>query len=235
MCTWRIIPSFKQTREHTNTHNFSHTEWHLERDLKLSLEPDLKPLARMRASALPMVGSASNAWLRYRESKRVSARGESELKIERDGARERVRGRHADGESVCVNVFMCECVDVFRCLCWYALEFRVAYKFSIAPGNIALEHPAPNPSTMPYTSYVIRTIHPVRSMKLILVYHRPRPSTPLLILSISLSLSFSAHTVMPNDMKEWGLYHCGEWAHRADKQVSNGWGGSMRTKTKTQM
>ena len=48
-----------------------------------------------------------------RESKRVS-----ELKIERDGARERVRGRHADGESVCVNVIMCACVDVsFMCLC----------------------------------------------------------------------------------------------------------------------
>jgi hypothetical protein len=171
-CTWRIIPSFTQTREHTNTHNRAHTEWHLERDLKLSLEPDLKPLARMRASALPMVGSASNAWLRYRESKRVSARGESELKIERDGARERGRGRHADGESVCFNVFMCDCVDVFRCLCWDAL---------VAPGNIALENPAPNPSNVPYMSYAIRTIHPVRSVKLILV-------SP----AVSASFSFSA-------------------------------------------
>jgi hypothetical protein len=28
----------------------------MERDLKLSLEPELKPLARMRASLLPMLG-----------------------------------------------------------------------------------------------------------------------------------------------------------------------------------
>jgi len=39
------------------------------------------------------VGSAPNAWLRYRKSKRVSARRESELKIERDEASERVRGK----------------------------------------------------------------------------------------------------------------------------------------------
>ena len=31
-------------------------QWQMERDLKLSLEPELKPLARMRASLLPILG-----------------------------------------------------------------------------------------------------------------------------------------------------------------------------------
>jgi hypothetical protein len=75
-----------------------------------------------------------------------------------------------------VNVFLCDCVNVFRCLCWYAREIRDAYRFSFAPGTAALEHPAPNPSTMPYTSYAIRTIHPVRSLKLILI--SPAVSAP---------------------------------------------------------
>ena len=30
-------------------------QWQLERDVKQTLEPDLKPLARMRASLIPMV------------------------------------------------------------------------------------------------------------------------------------------------------------------------------------
>jgi len=38
-------------------------EWQMEREIKLALEPDLKPLARMRISALPVDGNAASSWL----------------------------------------------------------------------------------------------------------------------------------------------------------------------------
>jgi len=179
-----------------------------ERDFKLSLEPELKPLARMRASMLPMVAAGKNtpsAWLRFIPEK----------------IRKKIRFHMPCAYFV---VFFPPPSHPGVGGCDRSCQLHVRRQADVESDQKELSN---TKMCLPVQSWLeFETVIQGQEMVVDRQNHASCCACSHKRAAFILTLpaaGCSSHTLLPADAREWGMYNYGEWARHGDKQVRE-WG-----------